>query len=79
MKWSCYQMESVDSLPGLFTKLNRSLCRVLDKRTHVCSTMARIDLEARTMTVAICARTYAKQRNSPFPRCGAKLGGHLVW
>ena len=45
------QMESVTTLQALFNRLNRSLCRTLNRRTFVCVTMGELDINSRRLRV----------------------------
>ena len=46
------QVESIRQLEELFTALNRSLHRILDRRTFVCFTIGELGLSSRTFTLA---------------------------
>jgi len=46
------QIEANDPLDELITQLNRTLARVLDRRTFVCVSMAQLDLASREVGVA---------------------------
>ena len=46
------QMEFIRQLEELFTTLNRSLHKILDRRTFVCFTMGELDPAARILTLA---------------------------
>jgi sigma-B regulation protein RsbU (phosphoserine phosphatase) len=45
------QMESATTLEALFNRLNRSLCRTLNRRTFVCVTMGELDTNSRRLRV----------------------------
>ena len=52
------QMEAGEPLEELFTRLNRSLYRNLDRRTFVCFTMAELEPQQRTLRLLNCGCPY---------------------